>query len=237
MMNLPAKMKALNESAVATDGERAAIKAVIEQAQKILPGTRIRFAERGKDQFGTLLTVSLLSPNLNEPLNYELHAIVDHLEEYSGLTVLVSESKLPSEDKQLLKVRSFLSADEISADLKEPPHYSIFWRPAHEQVWGDGKWKKAFLLAFILVIVINGFYILFQMAEKNFPQIFGRELVGTKFERRIDLARVTVDDAIKEIDGEIHKLTLTEKQVQELKADKVLLEKARKDLGASDAVE
>ncbi len=236
MLKLQSKMKALNTSAVATAEERAAIKLLVERAQKILPGTRVNFVQREQDGIGTLLVVSLLSPNFDDPENFELHAIAHDLDETSDLSLIVTQSSLPSEDKQLLKVRSFLSADEISADLKEPPHYSIFWRPEHQKVWGEGPLKKVILFSCIAVMVIYFLYVpLLRMAQANFPQIFGRELLGTKFERRIGFVRLTVDDAIQDIDAQIRKLTLTTEQVQELEADRALLEKAKRDLGTSEA--
>lgn len=217
----------------ATPDERKAIKFLIDHARKISPEVRIRFVQREQDSMGTILRVSLWTPKLDDQEDFNLHAIAHDLEEENDITLLPTQSSLIAKDKQLLRIKSFLPPNQIAVDVKEPPRFkNPFWTEGHE------RYRGVLLIGIPLAIIVTlfmmyGYFPIFKLAQETFPQIFGRDLITKKFERNIGSVRLTVNDSIREIDTELNlreSLKLTDEQVQALKNDKLLLEKARADL-------
>ncbi len=222
--------KVLQTGPDATVDERAAIKTLIEKAQGVCPGVRVRFVQREQDLMGTLLIVGMETADPKDTENYALHAVAHDLEEQSGINLIVTQSSIPTQGKQLLKVREFLSPDKISSEALEPTELTnVVWRPAHQRY-------KGVLIAFVVgALMVAAYVASFEWLQQTFPALF-RGSEPSKFEHRTEGVRgvrLNIDESIRHIDEQIEKrepLSLTEKQVEELRSEKSLLEKARKDL-------
>ncbi len=214
----------------ATADERVAVKLLIEEAQGVSPGVRVRFVKRTNDVVGSILIVGMEVPNLKDTENKALHDVAHKLEEQSGITLLVSQGDEKESDGQLLKVREFLSADKLSTEVTEPAELrTVLWRPAHK------RYKGVLIATAVGTLMLAAWLFSFEWLGHTFPALFGNS-VPAKFEHRIGGVRgvrLNIDESIRQIDGQIEKrdaLELTEKQVEDLRLEKSLLEKARKDL-------
>ncbi|MBS1956595.1 MAG: hypothetical protein JST89_20575 [Cyanobacteria bacterium SZAS-4] len=217
-------------SSDATADERAAVKLLIEKAQGVCPGVRVRFLQRMHDVVGSILKVGLEVPDLEDTQNYALHDLAHELEEQSGITLLVTQDEKQEEEGQLLKVKEFLSADRLSSEVIEPTEFrNVLWGPDHK------RYKGVLIATAIGASMLAVWLSSFEWLGHTFPTLFGNS-VPAKFEHRIDGVRgvrLNIDESIRQIDGQIEKrdaLELTEKQVEDLRSEKSLLEKARKDL-------
>lgn len=214
----------------ATADEKAAVKLLIEKAQSVCPGVRVRFVQRTQDVVGPILIVGMETSNSEDTENHDLHAVAHDLEEQSGITLIVSQRDEQEADGQLLKVREFLSADKLSSKVLEPTEFrNPLWRPAHK------RYKGILIATATGALMLAAYVSSFEWLQHTFPSLFGSP-VPAKFEHRIGGVRgvrLNIDESIRQIDGQLEQreaLELTEKQVEDLRAEKSLLEKARKDL-------
>lgn len=225
-----------NDPANATEAERKVIAALLEKAQKVVPSAKIRYVERERDDVSVLLVVSLSTAGVDDSENFALYSIAHDLDETDNVSLVITQSSMPTYGNQLLKLRDFLPADKISVDAKEPAAFkNPLWRKAHEPYRGILLYGLP--MCVLTVLFMNYAYVPSLIwAQHNFPQFFPGGSVPAKYERKIDAVNRSVDHSLEDIArelGKIDELKLTDEQIRNLRAEKALLEKVRAELHGS----
>lgn len=179
----------------ATKEEQSAIRQLVEKADVISPGTKLRFVQRDENATDSLLILSLSVPNINEADNFRLYALAHDLYEEGKPSMVVTFNSTPNLDQKLLRLKPFLPKQMLAVDVQEtidPIAYT--------------GWTKRYRLQFLaLLAFLLAFEIMYgqmnKWVHKKFPNLFPNTV--ERANQYVELSKFTLGSNLWDLEQDL----------------------------------
>jgi hypothetical protein len=210
----------------ASKPEQRAISQFMLKAREVSPRTKLRFVQKDQDEFGTLLTLSLDVPDVNDPENYKLYELAQEFYQEGKLDLTVTVGRHLNHDKQVLRLKSFVKKDDLIDNFKEPAP-TIMGR-LHI---APGQVSVLLILAMVAIMFVMDLSMNVFLRE-SFPALYPGVVTRRGPDAFIKTARTSLDQTIWDINHELWTRTLDHEgdEWKNLERQRELLQRARRDL-------